>query len=148
MFKRKTEHVYFNTSIHADYTGSGGCIAGQDRKVFKDKAAMERYLQGRISAYSYLFTEISPPIPKDHKERFWVNGILLPGYTVESPEILEPDKAAVDDLLSFLNNADISGEAPELPPDPQPEEKTPEAVWSRNRQQRQRTGRAPSPPAR
>ena len=34
-------------------------IAGQDRKVFTDKAAMEKYLNGRIKAYDRLFTEIS-----------------------------------------------------------------------------------------
>lgn len=37
-------------------------IAGQDRKVFTDKAAMEKYLNGRIKAYDRLFTEISPPM--------------------------------------------------------------------------------------
>ena len=40
-------------------------IAGQDRKVFSDKAAMEKYLNGRIKAYDRLFTEISPPIPQE-----------------------------------------------------------------------------------
>lgn len=38
-------------------------IAGQDRKVFADKAAMEKYLNGRIKAYSHLFTELSPATP-------------------------------------------------------------------------------------
>ena len=42
-------------------------IAGQDRKVFTDKAAMEKYLNGRIKAYDRLFTEISPPIPQPMK---------------------------------------------------------------------------------
>ena len=61
-------------------------IAGQERKRFGDKAAMEKYLQGRIKAYSHLFTEISPPIPKKYVERFTVNGQLLPGYTVETEQ--------------------------------------------------------------
>lgn len=61
-------------------------IAGQERKRFGDKAAMEKYLQGRIKAYSHLFTEISPPIPKKYVGRFTVNGQLLPGYTVESEQ--------------------------------------------------------------
>ena len=56
-------------------------IAGQDRKVFSDKAAMEKYLNGRIKAYDRLFTEISPPIPQEYAEHFKVNGMLLPGYT-------------------------------------------------------------------
>ena len=58
-------------------------IAGQDRKVFADKAAMEKYLNGRIKAYANLFTEISPSIPQEYADHFKVNGQLLPGYTIE-----------------------------------------------------------------
>ena len=47
-------------------------IAGQDRKVFTDKAAMEKYLNGRIKAYDRLFTEISPPIPQEYADYFKV----------------------------------------------------------------------------
>ena len=54
-------------------------IAGQDRKVFADRAAMEKYLNGRIKAYEKLFTEISPAIPPEYAEQFRVNGQLLPG---------------------------------------------------------------------
>ena len=52
-------------------------IAGQDRKVFTDKAAMEKYLNGRIKAYDRLFTEISPPIPQEYADYFKVNGMLI-----------------------------------------------------------------------
>ena len=65
-------------------------IAGQDRKVFADRAAMEKYLNGRIKAYEKLFTEISPAIPPEYAEQFKVNGQLLPGYTVEGEEIKQP----------------------------------------------------------
>ena len=58
-------------------------IAGQDRKLFRGKAAMRKYLDGRIKAYSHLFEEVSPTIPKELVGRFCVNGQLLPGYTVE-----------------------------------------------------------------
>ena len=61
-------------------------IAGQERKTFSDKAAMEKYLAGRIKAYDRLFTEISPVIPKEYAAQFKVNGQLLPGYTVEGGE--------------------------------------------------------------
>ena len=61
-------------------------IAGQERKVFADKAAMEKYLNGRIKAYAHLFTEISPSIPKEYAEQFKVNGQLLPGYSIEGEE--------------------------------------------------------------
>lgn len=67
-------------------TRTAGKIAGQDRKRFEDKSAMEKYLQGRIKAHAHLFTELSPPIPKESVQRFTVNGQLLPGYTVESEQ--------------------------------------------------------------
>lgn len=140
--------LVFNTPRQPLDYQPGRKIAGQSDKRYMDAAEMERYLQGRIKAYSHLFTEISPPIPEKDKKHFCINGTLMPGYTIESPERLEPDNKEMEDLLSFLSDEDISDEAPELPPDPQPEEKTPEAVWSRNRQQRQRTGRTPQAPAR
>ena len=58
-------------------------IAGQERKTFSDKAAMEKYLAGRIKAYDRLFTEPAPPVPKEYAEPFKVNGLLLPGYVIE-----------------------------------------------------------------
>ena len=61
-------------------------IAGQDRKVFTDKAAMEKYLNGRIKAYDRLFTEISPPIPQEYADYFKVNGMFMPDYTIEGEE--------------------------------------------------------------
>lgn len=126
---------------------SGWHIAGQDNKCYLDKAEMEKYLRGRIKAYSHLFTEISPPIPEKDQKHFLINGTLFKGYTVEAPELLKPDKEQVDDLLSLLLDEDISGEALGSPP-AQPEEQTPEAVWSRNRQQRQKSGKTPRPPTR
>ena len=75
---------------------TNGRIAGQDKKRFEDKAAMEKYLQGRIKAHAHLFTEIYPPIPKEYAKCFTVNGQLLPGYTVES----EQEKQSVLDQLA------------------------------------------------
>ena len=69
-------------------------IAGQDKKVFADKAAMEKYLNGRIKAYAHLFTEISPPVPKEYADHFKVNGQLLPGYSIEGEERKEPVQTA------------------------------------------------------
>lgn len=116
-----TWNVTFNTPQNPDYSGRGRQIAGQDKKVFKDRAAMEKYLQGRISAYAHLFTEISPPIPEEHKKRFFVNGVLLPGYTVETPQLTQPDPNTVDDLLSYLDDDDMpSFQQPEEPPAPAP----------------------------
>jgi len=67
-------------------------IAGQDRKVFTSKPDMEKYLAGRIKAYSNLFTEISPPIPQEYVKSFTVNGQLLPGYTVQGEEPKQPEQ--------------------------------------------------------
>ena len=69
-------------------------IAGQDRKVFTDKAAMEKYLNGRIKAYDRLFTEISPPIPQEYADYFKVNGMLMPDYTIEGEEPPQQQQAA------------------------------------------------------
>lgn len=102
--------LYFNTVQNPDNTRAGRQIAGQDRKVFKDKTAMDKYLQGRIAAYAHLFTELSPPIPKGEEGRFSVNGVLLPGYSVE---------VTVDDLLDCLDEVDAPTPPPPSPPAPQ-----------------------------
>ena len=94
-----------------DLTGSGWQIAGQRDKRFSTKEEMERYLQGRIKAYAHLFKEVSPPIPPDQKGRFCVNGVLLPGYTVETPE-RTPQEVA-DSLLSLLEDDDLPREQEE-----------------------------------
>lgn len=105
-------YLHYNT-IHnpnPDFTGEGWRIAGQSDKRFGTKEEMERYLQGRINAYAHLFTELSPPIPKDQTGRFCVNGVLLPGYTVE-PTVGE----RVDELLSFLDEDPFPAEEPAAP---------------------------------
>lgn len=102
--------VSFNTPRTPDYTSQSAQIAGQDRKRYTDKDAMEKYLQGRKDAFSHLFTQLSPPIPSDQRGRFCINGQLLPGYTVE------PARAAVvDELLDFLGDDDTP--IPEPPPE-------------------------------
>lgn len=58
-------------------------IAGQDKKTFTNKMAMEKYLNRCIKTYSHLFTEISSPIPQKYAKYFKANGQLLPGYAVE-----------------------------------------------------------------
>lgn len=84
------------------YSRSSTGIAEQRDKRYTDKAAADKYLQGRIAAYAHLFTEISPPIPEDKAELFTINGILLPGYTVAAHE------PTPDELLAFIEEGDIS----------------------------------------
>lgn len=71
-------------------------LAGQNRKRYTDKTAAMKYLNGRKKAYSHLFTEISPPIPKEHEKCFTVNGALLPGYVVEGQDQEQKDHTATD----------------------------------------------------
>lgn len=130
---RVSWYLTFNTPRKPDDSSYGRQIAGQRDKKFSEKAAMEKYLQGRIAAYAHLFTEISPPIPEEHKKCFYVNGVLLPGYTVETPVTTQPDPNAVDDLLSYLDDDDMSAllrpeeqEPPaEAPPPKLPAKKAP-----------------------
>lgn len=110
-------YLTYNTTNKPDYTGPGRQLAGQERKHFADKASLDKYLQGRIKAYSHLFTEISPPIPEDQKGRFCVNGVLLPGYTVAVPE-RTPQEVA-DDLLDFLEDGDVAAQ-PSVPEEEKP----------------------------
>lgn len=79
-------HIYTN---RPDYQ-SAYKVAGQER-VCSTREEAEKYIQGRIRAYSHLFTEISPPIPKDLEKSFMVHGHLLPGYVTE-----EMQKAAAE----------------------------------------------------
>ncbi len=72
--------------------GGQGKIAGQTKKVFADKAAMEKYLAGRIKAYQHLFAELSPPVPPEYADHFKVNGQLLPGYTIAGEERTAPEQ--------------------------------------------------------
>jgi len=79
-------YVTWDVYLNSPKDGHSVHLAGQNQKRYTDKAAAEKYLQGRINAYAHLFTEISPPIPKEHEQRFMVHGCLLPGYTVEGQE--------------------------------------------------------------
>ena len=111
-------YLTYNTSREPDYTGPGRQIAGQESKRFGDKASLDKYLQGRIKAYEHLFTEISPPIPAEEKRRFCVNGVLLPGYTVELTM-----EQRVSELMALADDEDFAA----LVQDGQPEEHPPEA---------------------
>lgn len=93
-------------------------IAGQERKSFSDKAAMEKYLAGRIKAYDHLFTEISPVIPKEYAQQFKVNGQLLPGYTIEGEEAQKQPEAVKTPEPEAA--APVQPETEEEPPAPKP----------------------------
>lgn len=87
-------YVTWDVYVNTPKEGYGERIAGQDKKRYTDKAAAEKYLEGRKKAYSHLFTEISPQIPKQYEHHFTVYGALLPGYTVEGREPVRPGRVA------------------------------------------------------
>lgn len=76
-------------------------IAGQEKK-FKSHDAAEKYIQGRIKAYSHLFKELYPPVPKEYAECFTVSGKLLPGYTLEGEKSVEK-KPSLSERISSAN---------------------------------------------
>jgi hypothetical protein len=45
---------------------------------------MDKYLDGRIKAYAYLFTDSNPPVPAEYARYFEKHGVLLPGYVIEN----------------------------------------------------------------
>ena len=89
-------YVTWDVYVNSPKEGYGEKIAGQNQKRYTDKAAAEKYLEGRKKAYSHLFTEISPQIPKQYERHFTVYGALLPGYTVEGQETVKTDHTAAD----------------------------------------------------
>ena len=89
-------YVTWDVYVNSPKQGYGEKIAGQNQKRYTDKADAEKYLEGRKKAYSHLFTEISPQIPKQYEHHFTVYGTLLPGYTVEGQEPVKTDRTAAE----------------------------------------------------
>jgi antirestriction protein ArdC len=89
-------HVSWSVYTNTPPGNRFATIAGQERKRYTDKAEAEKYLAGRVKAYAHLFTEISPPLPKEYIKNFSVNGKLLPGYTLQGEEKQQPDRAIAE----------------------------------------------------
>ena len=70
----KTQSVQWQSAV----------ILERREKTFSSEESAQKYIDGKIKAYDYLFTEISPVIPDIDKSPFCVNGVLLPGYTTVS----------------------------------------------------------------
>ena len=96
-------YVTWEVRIHSPKQGYGAKIAGQNQKRYTDKNAAIKYLDGRKKAYSHLFTEISPPIPKEYEHHFMVHGTLLPGYRREA--VIDKDFAS--EKLAEIIDADL-----------------------------------------
>ena len=102
-------YVTWDLYLNSPREGYNIHLAGQDRKRYTDKAAAVKYLDGRKKAYSHLFAEISPPVPKEHENCFTVNGVLLPGYRIEGRE---QEKASVLEKLSAVKVQKKAGKEP------------------------------------
>lgn len=99
-------HVTWDVSLNT-HDRHGSYIAGQREKRYTDKEAAMKYVAGRKKAYAHLFTEISPPIPQQYAKHFEVNGLLLPGYTVEGQEPVKPERTAAE-VLGTLAGGDFA----------------------------------------
>lgn len=112
VYNRQTERSepvawYVTWDLRTNNPGSHTSrIAGQDRKKFTDKDAAMKYIEGRKKAYAGLFTEISPPIPLQYASTFEVNGLLLPGYTVEGRKPITMQHTA-DEIIDALVGSDF-----------------------------------------
>lgn len=101
--------VSWNVYLNSPRQGHNVHIAGQRNKHYTDKNAALKYIEGRKKAYSHLFTEISPTIPKEYEEHFKVYGALLPGYVTEGQEVVKDTAAEVSEGgISMLENKKAS----------------------------------------
>ena len=82
-------------------------LSGIRNKRFTDKAAAQKYIEGRKKAYAKYFQEISPQIPQLYSLYYKVNDVLLPGYTVEGQEPVVSTKTA-DEIISEILGGDSS----------------------------------------
>ena len=101
-------YVTWDLDIRSPKHGHCVEIAGQRRKRYTDKAAAEKYIEGRKKAFAHYFKEISPPIPQEYAEYFKVNGVLLPGYTVEGQESERSTKTAAEIINEIKGGDSIS----------------------------------------
>lgn len=108
----KTERFYF---------AGDKIIAEQNKKRYDTFDAAQKYIQGRFDLYVGLFRELRPPVPDKFKRHFYINGCLLPEYTVAPPELTTPDEKAVESLLDYLDEGDTAPPPPAAPVDPAPQ---------------------------
>ena len=99
-------YVTWRVGLHSPKNGGYGReLASQVRKRYTDKAAAQKYIEGRKKAYEKYFQEISPPIPQIYAEDFKVNGVLLPGYMVQGQEPSVSTKTA-DEIINEILGVD------------------------------------------
>lgn len=95
-----------------NYYSGDPMVVEEKKKYYNAEADAQNYIQGRFNVYAHLFRELSPPVPYKYKYQFHINGVLLPGYTVESPE--RSTQEVANELLNLLDDEDLA------PPEPSP----------------------------
>lgn len=115
----KKYDVRWNICTNRPQSQSSYKVAGQER-VCATREEAEKYIQGRIKAHSHLFTEISPPIPKEYEKSFMVYGQLLPGYITEEMQKAQKaekpkaaEKPSIRKQLTTLKSQEKSNTQPE-----------------------------------
>lgn len=104
------DHYYYPSDTtprkRIEYEGS---------KKYKTKEGAQKYVQGKFDQYISCFEALSPPVPVQVKSLFCVNGQLLQGYSVASPEVKKQKEPTLDDLLSCLGDEDVAPTAAPTP---------------------------------
>lgn len=98
-------YVSWEVDMHSPKHNCCVEISGIRNKRFTDKAAAQKYIDGRKKAYAKYFQEISPPIPQLYSLYYKVNDVLLPGYTVQGQEQVVSTKTA-DEIINEILSGD------------------------------------------
>lgn len=107
-------------------------IEYEGNKKYKTLEGAKKYIQSKFDKYADLFETLSPPVPKEAKHLFCVNGQVLQGYSIMRPAP-KKEKVTLDDLLDCLEDQDlddipleqatpIGAKAPVKPPGERPNE--------------------------
>ena len=103
--------VEWSVSLNTPLPHHSCVIARKDRK-FADRESAENYLNGRISAYSKLFSELSPPVPYERRQFFMESGLVLPGYRIESGERSQEKDPVLEKLSKSKSQKEAAPAAP------------------------------------
>ena len=130
--KETLEHWYVDWDVRLNSPKKNhNFMIATNQRHYTDREKAEKYLNGRIKAFSGLFSELSPPVPVQYAECFTVSGQVLPGYRIEGQETLLdskpavaevseggvsiPDKAEKESVLGKLSAAKTQEKTPAIP---------------------------------
>lgn len=87
-------------------------IEYEGSKKYKTMAGAQKYIQSKFDQYADCFEALSPPVPREAKDLFCVNGQVLQGYSImrAAPK---KEEVTLNDLLDCLEEQDLEGPPPE-----------------------------------